>query len=647
MLSMRQDKWLPITLGIAAAILAIATAGGGLFFGYEAFLGDTLLSPVGTDGEVVIVTIDDDSIAEIGQWPWPRATYANLLEVLAKHPPLALGVDVLFAEESRLGKKDDEKLAKALGVAKFPVTLASRASDGVNILPIFTTSPNVNEGDASLVVDQDGVIRRARFANSFAESIYLSTLLSTGSSSKELVAGTTRIAWAGRPGTFRRVPIYRLLDNPDLAASLEGKIVLLGSTATDLHDEQRTAIDRSSAMPGVEIQANLVNMLVGGHSYSQFGAGARAFVILLLTILPALSFVLLPGLIWPVVASLVALILFLIVLTQSWDAGVALPIFYPVLGWFLSSLTQVLYRYFGSERSRREIRQLFGKYVSRDVLEELLKNPAQVKLGGEEREVTVLFSDVRGFTTLSESMTPSELTHFLNIYLSRMTDIVLEGKGVIDKYIGDAIMAFWGAPVITTSHAQDAALAAAAMIDTLATLNASNEAEGLPRIEIGIGLNTGKAVAGNMGSEQRFDYTLMGDTVNLSSRLESLTKYYGVGIIASYATILSLPAKELLNRGILLREIDQVKVKGKQEAVQIFEIIAPSRRDDMEKIMNWFDTARDFYYKGDWDKCLKMLADIEGIVPNDGPTKVLRERCLQFKVVPPADWNGVYEHKSK
>jgi adenylate cyclase len=185
------------------------------------------------------------------------------------------------------------------------------------------------------------------------------------------------------------------------------------------------------------------------------------------------------------------------------------------------------------------------------------------------------------------------------------------------------------------------------MIDALAVFNIENEKEGRPSIEIGIGLNSGKAVAGNMGSEQRFDYTLMGDTVNLSSRLESLTKYYGVGIIASSTTVDSVSAGELNKRGILLREIDQVKVKGKTEAVRIFEIVAPSRRADMEKIMNWFDTARDFYYKGDWDKCLKMLSDIEDIMPSDGPTRVFRERCLQFKVVSPADWTGVYEHKSK
>ena len=227
----------------------------------------------------------------------------------------------------------------------------------------------------------------------------------------------------------------------------------------------------------------------------------------------------------------------------------------------------------------------------------------------------------------------------MNRYLTVMTDVILTHKGVVDKYIGDAIMAFWGAPLPSETHGEDAVSATVAMSEALDNFNSENKSMGLPVIEIGIGLNSGKVVAGNMGSEQRFDYTIMGDTVNLASRLESLTKAYGVRIIASDTLHLS--------DATISREIDRVKVKGKNMAVKILEVIPYERKEDFENVNKRFDLARDYYYKGDWDKCLKLLAEIEKIMPDDGPTKVLRERCLQFKVVPPPSWEGVYEQKSK
>ena len=641
---MRREKLVPLIIGIGVALSVLLLKSWGLFFGFEAFLGDQLLDPIGVSPEIVIVAIDDESIGKIGQWPWPREEYAKLLAVLGKNPPKRVGIDVVFSEPSRIGKRDDEKLASALAHSKFSVTLAK---EGSKLLPLPIFDANESRGaDVHLIVDPDGVVRRfdiGRGAGIFAWHI-MSASQSTGA------PYYGRIAWAGPPGTFRRISFWRVINDPEISKSLAGKILLVGATATDLHDEQITAIKRGVAMPGVEIQANLVNMLVKNTYISDTSKGYGGldyFLIIIAVLLPVLIFIFLAGMLRPILGSGVFFAVMIIALIIAWNGNIALPVFYPSLAWLFSTAGQVLYRYFGAERSRREIKSLFGKYVSNDVLNELLKNPSQVKLGGEERDVTVLFSDVRDFTTLSESMTPADLTHFLNIYLSSMTDIVLAGKGVIDKYIGDAVMAFWGAPLVSTTHAMDAILSATGMIDALEILNNENEKAGLPRITIGVGLNSGKVVAGNMGSNKRFDYTLMGDTVNLSSRLESLTKYYGVEIIASTETVGRVNRSELLQMGIIIREIDKVRVKGKKETVKIFEIIAPSRRENMGKIMNWFNAARGFYYKSDWDKCLKMLADIEKIVPNDGPTRVLRERCLQFKVVSPGDWDGIYEHKSK
>jgi len=642
-----KNNLIPLAIAVGAVVLVLILRGAGLFAGFEYFLGDQLLEPVGASEEIVIISIDDDSIAKIGQWPWPREEYAKLLAVLAKNPPKVVGIDVLFAEASRVAKRDDEKLVQSLKQSAFPIVLASRVADGVTPLPQFVESQNVTVGEVSLVVDPDGVVRRANFENSFAMQINQAVPPPSGGATAGNTIATGRIVWAGPPGTFRRVPFYRVLEDKALAVKLKDKIVLVGSTATDLHDEQITAIDRGTAMPGVEIQANLANMLYKNVFVREAGGILVLLLILLVTLMLALAFIYLSGMWRPILTSLAVFGVMIIVLIIAWGENITLPIFYPSLVWFLSASGQVLYRYFGSERSQREIRSLFAKYVSGDVLEEILRNPSEVKLGGEEREVTVLFSDVRGFTTLSESMNPTELTAFINRYLTVMTEVILDNRGVVDKYIGDAIMAFWGAPVTTNTHALDAAKAATAMVERLEQFNQENKALSLREIDIGVGLNSGKVVVGNMGSHQRFDYTVMGDAVNLSSRLEGLTKAYRAQVIASESVLALAGVDELASAGIRTREIDQVKVKGKNNAVKIFELVPPSGRGKFEMIEKRFDLARDYYYRGDWDKCLKLLAEIETIEPHDGPSKVLRERCLQFKVMPPPSWDGVYEHKSK
>ncbi|MEK7535419.1 MAG: CHASE2 domain-containing protein, partial [Patescibacteria group bacterium] len=585
--------------------------------------------------------IDDESIGKIGQWPWPRAEYAKLLETLAENPPKVVGIDVLFAEESRLGVRDDDKLVSALSNVKFPVILASRASDKVTVSSQFTQSENVIVGGVSLLVDPDGIVRRASFENSFAANLAPNLVPWAPSDIAQ------RIAWAGPPGTFRRVPFHRVLEDKELAKSFEDKIVLVGSTATDLHDEQRTAIDRGNAMPGVEIQANLVNMLASSAGYSELGVFSRALLVILAALIPALVFIFITNIWRALPVSLAAYVVILLVTIIAWGSEIALPVFFPFLAWLISTIAQVLYKYFGAEHSKRQLHNLFAKYVSRDVLEEIMRNPNEVKLGGEEKKVSVLFSDIRGFTTLSETMTPTQLTSFMNRYLTAMTDVIMREGGVVDKYIGDAIMAFWGAPISSDSHAHNAVVTAANMADILDDINLENKKMGVPEIEIGVGVNSGDVVAGNMGSDQRMSYTIMGDNVNLASRLEGLSKNYGVRVIVGESTLKLCDKEKLASVGISAREIDRVRVKGKTSAVTIFEVIPASRKEEFETIRERFDLARNYYYKGDWDKCLKLLAEIETILPNDGPSRTLRERCTQFKIVAPANWEGIYDHKNK
>ncbi|MEK7110302.1 MAG: adenylate/guanylate cyclase domain-containing protein, partial [Patescibacteria group bacterium] len=303
-------------------------------------------------------------------------------------------------------------------------------------------------------------------------------------------------------------------------------------------------------------------------------------------------------------------------------------------------------RHFVTEREKRELRHVFSKYVSRDVMNEILRDATKVRLGGEEAEATVFFSDVRDFTTLSERLTPTELTHFLNRYFTVMTNITLDRRGVVDKYIGDALMAFWGAPLKNPGHATDAVLAALDMIDALAKFNAENAASGGLAIDIGIGLSSGSVVAGNMGSDQRLDYTVMGDTVNLASRLEGQTKTYGVHIVTSEFTVAKLPEEFLRANNIVVREIDRVRVKGKNLPVTIFEVVERSRQAAVREIAADFDRLRIEYYAGRWAECLTIGRMILAR-GDDGPTRVLVERAKYFLTDPPANWKGVYDFKTK
>ena len=647
-----RGKLLPLVVTLASAVFVLLLAWAGIFRGLDYLLQDLLVPARGTSGEIVIVAIDNESIASVGQWPWPRAAYSKFIDSLQTDPPKSLGFDVLFAEPSRAGSQDDAQLAESLTRATYPVVLATEGTSVVP-LPKFLTNPKVSTGDVHLLVDPDGVVRWANVAGSFAEKLAGNSAARPPSGGR--AAGNERIAYAGPPGTFRRVSFARVLSDASVRKELAGKVVLVGATATDLHDEQRTPLDRGVAMPGVEIQANITSMLTSGVYTKELPALLVALIVLLAALLVLICFSIFSSLLRSLIATLIVSVFGLVGIILLFDQNFILPVIYPALAWFLSAISLVLWRYFGAERDRREMRTLFGKYLSTDVLEELLRDPSQVKLGGEEREVTVLFSDVRGFTSFSESMSAVELTAFLNRYLTVMTDIILAHGGVIDKYIGDAIMAYWGAPVRRADHALSALSTAVVMSGALGKLNVENKKLGVPEIEIGVGLNSGLAVAGNMGSRERFDYTLMGDTVNLSSRLEGLTKYYGVRIVASGVTVDE--ARKLARKGAFrfpeaslswqTREIDQARVKGKKESVRIFEIYGDARASQLEPVKSDFDKARELYYAGKWQEATTVFKKVLASVPTDGPTKLLLERCEHFWKNPPTDWRGVYEHTSK
>jgi adenylate cyclase len=287
---------------------------------------------------------------------------------------------------------------------------------------------------------------------------------------------------------------------------------------------------------------------------------------------------------------------------------------------------------------------MFSHYMSETLIHDLLKHPEKLRLGGERRNLTVFFSDLAGFTSLSEQLTPEEVVTLLNRYLTAMTDIILAGGGLIDKYEGDAIMALWGAPLPQEDHAARACLAAIENQRRLADLRREFEASGLPPVYSRIGINTGEMIIGNMGSSQRFDFTVIGDSVNLASRLEGANKTYGTRVIISEDTYRQAAAR------VEARELDLLRVKGKEVPVRIYELLAPKGELDgrMGEVRDLFTEGLARYRRQEWAEAIRAFQQALELVPEDGPSKVFIERCRRFmEAPPPPSWDGVYRLTSK
>lgn len=569
-------------LGIAAVIgfLVSVSFYFGFFSGLENFLEDLLFFPKSIHQDIVIISIDSDSISKIGQWPWPREVFGKALLEFQKNPPKVVGIDVIFSEASRLGNSDDSALAKALNQVSYPVVLPAeaqplilekdklpRAGKFLKPLPALESAKSVSLGQVNLILDRDGVARRFPLKIDSLSAMPYEIVKKSGLAipSEENLSNVIRIVFSGSTGSIRRVPFWRVLED-NIGELLKDKIVLIGATSPDLHDEKPTPFSSGTQMSGVEIQANIVNMLVSGYRLVPLSPVFMVLWIFLAALFAEATFLLLKGEILPLAGNLVLGLTYLIIAFFLFEFGIAANLIHLNLAWILSTAGLLSYRYFASEKGRREMKQVFSKYVSKDVLEEILQNPSKVKLGGEVREVTVFFSDVKGFTALSEKTSPQELVQVMNEYFTLMTEEVLKRGGVLDKYIGDAIMAFWGAPIGDDQQADHALQAAIAMTKKLKLLNVKLQKNGKPEIGMRIGIYTGPALAGNIGSEFRLNYTVMGDTVNVASRLEGVNKEYGTQIIIGEST------KNKLIGKYNLKHLGTAQVKGKEEKISIFTI---------------------------------------------------------------------------
>jgi adenylate cyclase len=451
------------------------------------------------------------------------------------------------------------------------------------------------------------------------------------------------IPYRGFAGSFPYYSLTDVLNGKVPKEKLGGRIVLVGTTAPGLMDLRATPVD--SAYPGVEVHANLISgMLDGVIKYKpSYILGADVLLILIGGVVMAL---LLPRL-SPFRATVVAAVVFIVHLSINfafwYSAHVVLPLASALMVGFLLYALNMSWGYFIESRSKRQFTELFGQYVPPELVDEMARNPAGYTMDGRKQELTVLFSDVRGFTTISEGLQPDQLAALMNEYLGAMTLVVRKHRGTLDKYIGDAIMAFWGAPVADAEHARNAVLTALDMHVALAELNVRLKAKGWPELKIGVGVNTGPMTVGDMGSIVRKAYTVMGDAVNLGSRLEGITKQYGVGTLVGEET------RAVLGKTFVFRELDRVRVKGKVEPIGIYEPLGEEGRvsaDDLDELKLWNQVLR-HYRAQDWDQAELGLLNLSRMKPRY-LYELYGKRIEHLRAEPPGEqWDGVTTFETK
>jgi adenylate cyclase len=457
-----------------------------------------------------------------------------------------------------------------------------------------------------------------------------------------LAADATAVVPYRSMGAFQYISAADVIQDRAPAANLEGRIVLIGSTAPGIMDLRVTPI--SKVFPGVEIHANMISGILDGKvkwtpaGMHQIGfLAVLALGIAMALVLPFLS---------PLWAAATALVVMGVLLNLAWYAWMAwhaaLPVAAPLLTALGLFVLNMSYGFFVEARSKAQITRLFGQYIPPELVDEMAKDPARYSLRGESRVMTVLFSDIVGFTSISEKLEAAQLAEMLNAYLSHMTHLIQQQRGTIDKYIGDAIMAFWGAPMSDEQHARDGVLTAMAMQAALADLNPKLQEHGWPAVRIGVGVNTGRMSVGNMGSEFRMAYTVMADAVNLASRLEGLTRQYDIWVLVGEETRAACPDLSFM-------QVDRVRVKGKAQPVAIYEPLGVTSELPADRIREAeaFEAALEDYRHQRWSQAEAALQALK-----QGSRRKLCEIYLEridhFRLnPPPGDWDGVFTFTSK
>lgn len=656
------DRLHPVMVGGVIGCLAALGLSVGLLDLWSLRATDRFFLPHEGNAAITIVAIDDASIGQLGRWPWPRKIHADLIRALNAAGAKLIAYDVNFPEPS--DDMNDRALAdelRAAGNVVLPVELKLEISQGaLTFNPSATVAPIPSfagtakaTGHSNTPPDADGVMRRVPRSvrapdqssiPAFAAEVARLWGVETHVAAAPVDAlGRVVVNYANQPQrAFRVVSAADVIRGTAPAEALRDKVVFVGATASDLHDALMVPTSDGIPMPGVEIHASVFDTLLTQRWLRNVSMPIQAAFVILLGLLVAVLISKLRAR-WSITVIFVVWICTVILAFVLFDRGWILDVIWPTVTLLLATIGVSLERRIASDRQRRQLKTVLSQYVSKSVVEAILKDPSKMKLGGERRRMSVLFSDIRGFTTISEGLGPEQLVQILNIYLNRMTNIVFSHTGVLDKYIGDAVMAFWNAPFDQPDHAKLAVRTALDMRRALVEMNRAKTFGDL-ELRIGIGINTGDAIVGNVGGDARFDYTVIGDTVNLASRLEGLTKEYGVTAVVTEAT------KGELGDEFLLRKLDSVAVKGKKEPAVIYEVMeyASSADGAMKQLVSDFEGALEAYFARRFSETAATCEKILVSVPFDGPAKTLLERAKHFIESPPPEaWNGTWVYTKK
>jgi adenylate cyclase len=446
------------------------------------------------------------------------------------------------------------------------------------------------------------------------------------------------IPYRGKQFSYPYISLTDVVKNRVEPGKLKGKIALVGTTARGLFDLRSTPVD--SVFPGVEVHANMIAGMLD-QTIKEKPEYMLGFEVILLIVGGVTLALLIPMLsaLWATVAAIAGFVLIVAFNFAIWmQAGMVLPLAASVLMIATLYTMNMAYGYFVESRSKRQLAGRFGEYVPPELVERMARDPGKYNMEPRSAELTILFSDVRGFTSISEALKPDELREYINEYLTDMSNIIrTKYRGTLDKYIGDAIMAFWGAPVEDAQHARNGVLAAIEMQRECKVLNERFASRGWPPCNIGIGLNSGMVRVGDMGSQVRRAYTAMGDPVNVASRLEARTKSYGLGILVGEKT-------RAIVKDVIFREVDRIKVKGKDEAVTIYEPLgleSEIEKKVLDEMKLWNQTLR-LYRSQQWDQAEVSLLNLQRMNPDCGLYKVYPEKVAEKRRnPPPPDWDGV------
>ncbi|MCX7769705.1 MAG: adenylate/guanylate cyclase domain-containing protein [Proteobacteria bacterium] len=648
------------------------------------------------DNRVVVVAIDEKSINELGRWPWDRKIIAKLIDRIRNYGAQTIALDIVFSEssnvandsvlsnsinrknnvvlgyffrEGRVNLNDEikslfeSKRVKIIKTSEGIRDVYLPSYDGVELnIPVIEKSSSYS-GFFNIIPDRDGIIRKQNLLLKYNGFIYPSIALASLKHflNQEIVLeleiygvkkillgdkiipvdefGRVTINYYDKTDSFRVYSAVDVINRKLEERIFENAIVFVGATEIGVGDVRATPVN--PVLPGIFIHATVASNILKNHVLIKDGIVTIIDVLFIVTLGLILSFLL--NLTSKTLVGLIIFVVLLIIyyITNSYIFQIVpfnTSIFYPLLSIVLTYLFCETYRNLVEERQTRFLKKAFSSYVSPELVNEVIKNPEILRLGGQKKEVTILFSDIRGFTTLSEQMEPEALVQLLNSYLSPMTNIILKNGGTLDKYIGDAIMALFNAPLDLKEHANLCCKSALMMIEKLGDVNREFKDKGFPEINIGIGINTGMVIVGNMGTDIRFDYTAIGDTVNLASRLEGMNKIYGTNIIISEFT-----AKKIDRSIFKIRQLDVIRVKGKTIPISIYEL--SNTLDD--GLIKKYEEAFSLYLKKDFFEAKKIYEELY-LRFNDYPSFVFLERCENYIKNPPeSEWQGVFDAKTK